>query len=116
MEWLARVYEETSDPRAAYDRLLRADVAGSIVLHVALYVGFVVVLQRFTRISIISPKNATTFAVLLAVIMCLGYVGRLCRAKSIYRYKRITMPNEEMALQFTRQQMNQGYFTWYFLA
>jgi len=115
MEWLARVYAETSDPRSQYPRLARVDVMASIAIHVCLYIGFVLALQKVTRLSIVSDKNLPALALALVLVMSLGYVGRLCRAKAIYHYKRSTMLSEDQALRETRQQMDQGYVTWYFL-
>jgi len=116
MFWLEKVYRETSDPRSEYGRLVTTDVVASIVVHVVLYIGAIFLLQHFTRIRIVNDKQPIRLAVILGIIMCGGYIARLCRVKAIYHVNRSSGYNEEVSLKMARDQINQGYVTWYFLA
>lgn len=116
MFWLEKVYRETTDPRSGYGRLVNTDVIASIVVHVVLYTGAILLLQNFTRIRIVNDKQTTRLAVILGIIMSGGYIARLCRVKSMYHVNRSSGYNEEVSLKMTRDQINQGYVTWYFLA
>ena len=47
--------------------------------------------------------------------MCLGYIGRLARSKSLYIALLTKGASQKQALQNTIDIMNNGYFTYYFL-
>lgn len=116
MFWLEKVYRETTDPRNGYERLVNTDVIASIVVHVVVYIGAIFLLQHFTKIRIVNDKQPTRLAVILGIIMTGGYIARLCRVKAMYHVNRSSGYNEEVSLKMARDQINQGYVTWYFLA
>ena len=115
MKWLSTVYNKTTNPREGYEVLLSLDVLLSIVIHIAIYLLFIYMLQISTNINIIVKQQWLSAAGFLFIIMCIGYLGRLCRAKCIYEVEMEKKQEEEEAIKNTNEIMDKGYFTWYFL-
>ena len=115
MKWLTTVYNKTTNPRESYKVLLSLDVLLSIVIHIAIYLLFIHMLQKTTNINIIVKRQWISATVLLFFVMCIGYLGRLCRAKCIYEIEMEKNHEEEEAIKNTNEIMDKGYFKWYFL-
>ena len=115
MKWLSSVYNKTTNPRESYEVLLSLDVLLSIVIHIVIYLLFIHMIQITTNINIIVKRQWISAAVLLFFVMCIGYLGRLCRAKCIYEIEMEKKHEEEEAIKYTNEIMDKGYFTWYFL-
>ena len=115
MKWLSNVYNKTTNPKEGYEILLSVDVLLSIVLHIAIYLAFVYMLQKVTNLDIIGNKQWISAAGFLFIVMCIWYIGRLCRSKCIYEIEMEKNEHEEDAMEKTNEMMDKGYFKWYFL-
>ena len=114
MESLSKLYLETINPTVSYNRLCSLDVLCSIIVHTILYLLFIIVISNIfsLKISFNTYKNIVCF---LLVVMCLGYVGRLARSKSLYNVLLNQNIKQNEAKRYTIDIMNNGYFTYYFL-
>ncbi len=114
METLSVLYLDTINPLTPYSRLCSLDVLCSIVLHMILYITFIYVIVHVFSIKLV-PKQYTNIVYCLLVVMCLGYIGRLARSKSLYIALLTKGASQKQALKNTIDIMNNGYFTYYFL-
>ena len=114
MDSLSILYLETINPITSYSRLCRLDVLCSIVLHTILYVLLIMIISKIFSLNI-SSAVYTNIVLFLIVIMCLGYIGRLARAKSLYNALLKKNVKHDEANRYTIDIMNNGYFTYYFL-
>ena len=101
-----KTYLETIDPLAEYSRLFSEDVLCSVVVHTVLY--YLGIQFLFPRIGL---KVPTQLPLILMVVMCAGYIGRLTRSKDIYK----SMIGMENAREKTISLMHAGYFRYFFL-
>jgi len=108
-------YYQTTSPKTSYKELISMNVGKSIFFHTVIYIGFLYLLQFVSNIKIIEGRHLFSLILFLIMIMILGYLGRLMRAKAIYE-KESTLSNEEDALKNTKHIMDNAYFTWFFLA
>jgi hypothetical protein len=99
MEWLERVFYETTDPKTPYNRLISKDVILSILLHTILYTCIVSYIFK-------SSKPLYIF-IILFTLMYIGYFARLYRVKNLS----IFLKNDKEA----KERLRSAYFTWYFL-
>ena len=110
----AKTYLETINPKSSYKRLLKIDVFLSIFVHLTLYMSIIYILDFIFNINF-DKKKYSKIAVLLTLVMILGYIGRLLRAKQIHtQLSKIYPKNVDINLK-TVEFMNSGYLTWYFL-
>ena len=114
MDSLSMLYLDTINPLSSYNRLCSLDVLCSIVLHTILYVILIMIIANIFSLNI-SSAVYTNIVLFLIVIMCLGYIGRLARAKSLYNALLKKNVNHDEANRYTIDIMNNGYFTYYFL-
>jgi hypothetical protein len=99
MEWLERVFYETTDPKTPYNRLFSKDVIFSILLHTILYTFLASYIFQFSKHLYV--------CILLFTLMCIGYFARLYRVKSLS----IFLKSEKEA----KERLRSAYYTWYFL-
>lgn len=119
MKFLNNIYMETTDPNSGYNRIIKYDVFVSIFLHIILYTLCLFTIKMFMckvlNIDILKKINYNNFILGLFIIMFLGYFGRLYRTKSVYESVKEKTKNDSLALEKTRQLINNAYFQWYFL-
>lgn len=108
-------YYQTTSPKTNYKELISMNVGKSIFFHTVMYIGFLYLLQFVSNIKIIEGKHLFSLTLFLIIIMILGYLGRLMRAKAVYE-KELTISNEEDALKTTKHNIDNAYFTWFFLS
>ena len=109
----SRVFFDTTDPLTPYQRLLNLDVLISIVFHTVSYLLVVSVFSLLFNLKV-TYRTYVKLSIFLLVVMSLGYVGRLYRIKSNYKYLKSTHGHEE-ALEITNMLTYNGYYTYYFL-
>jgi hypothetical protein len=109
MEWICRLFYDTTDPDTPYSRLVSLDVIANIILHAFIYSTFLyVVCHLFGYIHVLrKPQEWIPLFIGLIVFMWIGYVGRLCRVKCLAR----TLGSNEDAM----RQLRNAYFVWYFI-
>lgn len=114
MDSLSMLYLDTINPITSYSRLCSLDVLCSIIMHTILYLIIIIVIANIfsLKISSLVYRNIVFF---LIVVMCVGYIGRLARAKSIYNALLKKNVKQDEAKRYTMDIMNNGYFTYYFL-
>ena len=105
MDWLHRIFFETTEPSASYRRLLHIDVLLCVLLHAVLYTGVFVLICKFFRVPL--RLNVLYVFLGLSAFMMVGYAGRLCRVKSLAK----VLESSENA----KTQLRSAYYTWYFL-
>ena len=105
MDWLHQIFFETTDPTTGYRRLAHVDVMACVALHAILYTALYALICLFFRASL----NKSIYYVFggLIVFRYFGYIGRLCRVKSLAK---IIGSNENAMNQFRA-----SYYVWYFL-
>ena len=107
-----KVYLDTTNPEASYSSLFSTDVLLSILFHSVAYVLII------NGILLLFDKKVIAFEVLfliLVIIMILGYIGRLYRAKTILNEFVEMGYTKEESIEKTSDFMRTGYFTYYFL-
>lgn len=115
MNCFTETYYQTTNPKTDYKELISMNVGKSIFFHTVMYIGFLYLLQFVSNLKIIESKHLFSLTLFLIMIMILGYLGRLMRAKAVYE-KELTLSNEEDALKNTKRIMDNAYFTWFFLS
>jgi len=106
LEWLERLFLETTDPDTPYSRLLRTDVLSSIFLHAILYT----ILVQLVCVTLQIKCSRTLFVRITAALLVLltfGYIARLCRVKCLAN----VIGSQKDAADTLRN----AYYTWYFL-
>lgn len=115
-DYLTETYFQTTNPKRSIKSLFSLQVLFSILLHTALYLLVILVVSRVFNKTISGNiyKNLTIF---FLTIMTMGYIGRLMRSQTIYKYYKTKQHmSDEDAVKSTRSVMNGGYFTYYFMA
>ncbi len=115
MNCFTETYYQTTNPKTDYKELISMNVGKSIFFHTVIYIGFLYLLQFVSNLKIVEVKHLFSLTLFLIMIMVLGYLGRLMRAKAIHE-KELTLSNEEDALKNTKHIMDNAYFTWFFLS
>lgn len=104
----AELYFKTTNPNTTYtELLLNPNVYVSILSHVLLYCSIYYMTSKCVFKKNISKEKLKSLSCFLLIVMFLGYIGRLCRAKQLYN----VYHNKEKV----EQMMNTGYFCWYFM-
>jgi glycerol uptake facilitator-like aquaporin len=105
---LTNVYFDTTNPNItkSYANLFNEKVLKSILIHTILYVSCFFAFTTIFNIRI-SDRTYLRFTILLIILMGVGYVLRLSRARSIYRAA------EERGLD-AQSIINHGYFSFMF--
>ena len=111
---LSKIFFETINPESNYLRLLSLDVFICIVIHVILYLFTLCVIIWLLNLKIDKNIYYRLF-IFLIIIMPLGYLGRLCRSKSIYNHLINIGKTQEESIRETINLMEIGYFRFYFL-
>ena len=106
------LFMETTDPETPYSRLLKVDTLASIVFHIFLYACLVYAFGYIFDMKF-SSKVYMRLTLILLIIMVLGYVGRLSRAK--YLEKVLNEKGEKEPREKAKQMIRTGYYTPYFL-
>ena len=114
MDILTNVYLETIHPLTNYSRIISLDVGLSILIHTSVYIIIVYIVSCVFNIHLNNLVYVRLFA-LLILVMFLGYLGRLCRSKSLYNYYKNSEKNNEICIDKTLNIMHNGYFNFYFL-
>lgn len=109
---LFEIYLDTTNPKTEYFRILKADVIISILIHVVIYITCLFLLSKVTNIKV---KINEKLIIGLIILMIFGFFARLLRSKSIYSLL-LRDNKENIALQKTRNIMNNTYLVWYFLS
>ena len=115
MEIFYETFINSINPENDYKMLINEGVIISIILHVIGYFSFykfILILFNMQDKSIDSSRLVLS----LLIIMISGYIGRLSRSKSIYNYYLKKGINKKSSKKFAMKQINNAYFTWYFLA
>ena len=107
-----QLFIETTEPETPYIRLLSIDTLTSIIFHIFLYICFVYVFGYIFDMKF-SSNVYMRLVIILFVIMVLGYVGRLSRAK--YLCKVLTEKGIKEPREKSKQMIRTGYYTPYFL-
>lgn len=113
-DMFTKLFFETTNPKTNYLRLFSLDVVLSIVLHITFYLA--IICGLFCLFNMKLNKGfyyKATFS--LTIIMILGYLGRLSRVKSIYKYLVNNGYNEKESINKSMELLHKGYFTYYFL-
>ena len=111
----SKTYFETTNPKTNYNRLLSYDVSLSILIHTLLYIFLVYLISYLFNYKLQTNVYKKLFMFLIC-IMILGYIGRLSRSKSIYKYHIDNEYNENDSIKETKRIMDGGYFRFYFIA
>ena len=115
MEIFYKTFIDTINPENDYTILTKEGVIISIIIHIIAYFSvykFILILFEIQDKSIDSSKLLFS----LLTIMISGYIGRLSRSKSIYNYYLKKGFNKKNSKKIAMKQINNAYFTWYFLA
>lgn len=107
MDTFTRLYLDTIHPLSPYSRLCSADVLCSIVLHTIVYILLIKIIDNIFILKIPVTTYKKLFCFLISV-MIVGYIGRLARAKSLY--KSLNNNTEK-----TETIMHNGYFKYFFI-
>ena len=83
-------------------------------MHTILYLILINVIANVFSLKI-SSSIYNKIVCFLVTVMCLGYIGRLARAKSLYNALLKKNIKHDEANRYTIDIMNNGYFTYYFL-
>lgn len=100
MDALTKLYWWSTDPDTKYIDLVSPLVGASILLHATAYAAIATLFMPTTSCFTLFPT--------LCLIMAIGYIMRLQRAKSFYS---VYMSKEK-----TRESIDKAYLVWYFLA
>lgn len=111
---LAKIYLETIDPEASYYRLLQFDILFSIIFHVFLYISVLYTLDLLFDLNL-GQIMYKKIAMVLFVVMIIGYFGRLMRSKNLFNELSYMYPSNIDIRLKTIDIMNNSYFQWYFL-
>lgn len=104
MDKLINLYYYSTDPDTKYINLISINTFISIILHTFLYFFFIkYIISLFNG----SFKNDNKLIFTLVIIMILGYIGRLYRAKRLY--KKLKDKSE------VRKIIDSIYQVWYFI-
>jgi len=114
MSYFDKIFLDTTDPETNYSRLVRPDVAASIIAHTLFYIGLVYTVSSVFRIKL---ANTTYMRIppFLFVVMILGYVGRLTRVKTLYTAFLERGNDSDEAYTKSTALLRNAYFTYYFL-
>lgn len=96
----------TTNPNTSYGELLNSKVFVMIVLHLVLYETAVVLGALVLFAEAPSPWLLLRIAALLVIIMPLGYIGRLWRAKNL------SMVHDSIEV---KEKMRTAYYCWWFI-
>ena len=111
----SKTYFETTNPKPKYNRLLSYDVSLSIIIHTLLYICLICLVSCLFNYKLKANVYKKLF-IFLICIMILGYIGRLSRSKSIYKYHIDNEYSEDDSIKETKRIMDGGYFRFYFIA
>ncbi len=111
MKFLYQTYLDTINPENDYSILNSERVCISIAIHLIIYM---VAYKLLSVIFEFSDRSSFVF-VLLILIMSSGYYYRLTRSKSLYEYYLDKGFNKKISKRLAMKQINNAYFTWYFL-
>lgn len=111
MEVFYENYLKSVDPTQSYKSLINRDIIFVIVFHVILYFIFYKFIIEFFEIK----DKSNILIPTLIMIMVLGYIGRLMRSKSIFNYYIKNGNSTEKSKTMAMHQINNAYFSWYFL-
>jgi len=100
------IYDFTTNPNTRYAQLLHKMVFVTIALHVIAYEIAVVLASIVIFAELPSPLLLLRIALFLLIIMPLGYIGRLMRAKYMA---------ETQDIMQVKEQMRAAYVCWYFV-
>ena len=107
-----QVYLDTTNPDASYSSLVSLDVLFSILLH---SIAYLLIINGILLLLNQKSIGVVKLFCILIVVMILGYIGRLYRAKTILdNFVRMGYSIEE-SKEKTCDFMRTGYFTYYFL-
>ncbi len=115
MDLFSKVFFETTNPNTSYNRLLSLDVLVSIIFHTIAYILIIYIISIIFNMK----TNKNTYikvSVFLIIVMILGYIGRLCRVKSIYNYYNQVGYNDKESTVMSMKLLHNDYFKFYFLA
>ena len=107
------VFFETTNPNSSYNRLVKMDVLLSIIFHTFSYLLIVYIFSFLFGLKLNKHTYLKLF-IFLIIVMILGYIGRLYRAKSNYNYLK-SIYGPQQALEITNNLSYNGYYTYYFL-
>jgi len=107
------VFFETTNPHSSYKRLAKMDVFISIIFHTVSYLLIVYIFSFLFNLKL-DKQTYIKLSIFFAIIMVLGYIGRLYRVKSNYNYLKSIYGHKE-ALDITNNLTYNGYYTYYFL-
>ena len=115
MEIFYKTFINSINPENDYKMLINEGVIISIILHM---VGYLSLYKFILFLFDIQDKSINSYKLVfsLLIIMISGYIGRLSRSKSIYNYYLKKGINKKSSKKFAMKQINNAYFTWYFLA
>ena len=115
MEIFYKTFIDTINPENDYTILTKEGVIISIIIHV---VGYLTLYKYIVSLFNINDRLIDSFSLTISlfITMILGYIGRLYRSKSIYNYYIKKGFSKKISKKFAMKQINNAYFTWYFLA
>ena len=111
MDYLFKTYMETINPQQKYSIIKSDNVIQSVLVHLVIYVAAYKSLVMLFDL----PDKTTIVSISLFVIMIFGYIGRLMRSKTIYKYYLNEGKSKNESKKLTINIMNKAYFTWFFL-
>jgi len=114
MNIFTKVFFETTNPLTDYKRLLKSDVLFSIIFHNISYISIIYIISKIFNLNL-TNEMYKKIIICLFVVMILGYYLRLNRVKTLYKIL-IKNNNKKIALEKSKSILNNGYFTFYFLA
>ena len=100
------IYHRTTNPEHSYAVLLSFSVLLSIILHTLLYLFGLWVIHWVLFGELATVELIARVGGFLLVIMPLGYIGRLQRAKRLYAHH---------SMERVREIMDHSYICWYFI-
>lgn len=111
----SKLYFDSTAPETPYSRLASFDVLFSVLLHVIVYTMALFLFGFIFNIKF-STSTYMKFVIALFVLMTFGYPARLARVKSLTDTLVDYGFDQKSARHIAVSIMNNGYFTWYFLA
>lgn len=103
---MSTVYDMTTNPNTSYADLLHVKVFMMIFLHIVAYEIAVVAVSLVIFAELPSPWLLLRVAAFLLIIMPLGYIGRLMRAKHLVMVHDIVE---------VKERIRTAYYCWYFI-
>ena len=101
-----RIFIDTTDPETTYSRLFSMDVFINIIIHAIVYTIIYVIICKLFGFTTWKKYTVSLF-IGLVLLMIIGYISRLNRVKSLAKVVK--------SKEYAKQQVRNGYFTWYFL-